>query len=153
MVPDIKSIAIRIRKFCTYRERSLKETEAKLAELGCPSAKIPALIRQLETEDFLNGPRYASAYARGKFHINRWGKRKIAYALKRQGVPEALIRQALEEIPEAEYREGLKKLLVGKIAQIKPGKNLKKREKVINFALGRGFEASLANEILKELNA
>jgi regulatory protein len=110
------------------------------------------LLQELETEGYLDSGRFARTFARGKFHVNKWGKRKIVNEMKARGVPETLIRQGLEEIGVEEYRDTLRDLLIRKAYEIKPGKNLKKREKVINFALGKGFETSLILEILKELN-
>ncbi len=148
---DKEKIFEKIKYFCGYQERSIREVEAKLAELHCPKNEVPGIIEQLEAEGFLNNERFARTFASGKFRILKWGKRKISYELKMRGLPESVIRKGLEEIDEEEYYQTLKELLVRKAGEIKPGKNFKEREKILTFAVSKGFETSLVLEILKEM--
>jgi regulatory protein len=130
----------RIRRYCAYQERSTGEVEMKLREWKIPREKAGKLMDELKEEGFIDDARFVKAFIHGKLHINHWGKRKIVYELRGKGIPGKMIEAGLEDIPEEAYREILIKLLEKKLREIKGVKNLTIREKLINFAAGRGFE-------------
>ncbi len=53
---------------------------------------------------------FARNYARGKFRIKNWGKRKIVYELKLLQISDYCIKKGLEEIDPEEYEITLAKL-------------------------------------------
>jgi regulatory protein len=140
-----------IRKYCAFQDRSVKDTEAKLKSLKVPSAKIAEFLGTLKAEKFLDDARFVTSFVRGKFRQNHWGRIKIAYALRAQGIPDGLIREGLEQLDEEEYHALLLQLISRKEKEIKEPKNLNHRQKIINFAMGRGFETELILDCLKEL--
>jgi regulatory protein len=139
----------RIRRYCAYQERSTRDVEMKLREWKVSPSMIKTIVEGLKEEGFLDDARFVRAFIHGKFHINHWGKNKIVYELRGKGIPGSLIDAGMEEIDEERYREMLKSLIVKKSREIKGGKNLNIREKLINFALSKGFEFDL---ILQSLN-
>ena len=42
------------------------------------------IIKTLFNEDYLNEKRFAKSYCRGKFNINKWGRVKIEYELRKK---------------------------------------------------------------------
>jgi len=156
---DLASVTEKIRHFCSYRERSEKETGLKLKSLKVPTSKIKAILNRLREEGFLDEERYARAYVRGKWRVNRWGRIRIRYELKAKGIPEKLINSALVEIDEDTYREILEAVIRKKSGEIRhkgeeknnSKKSLNIRDNIFNFALGKGYETDLVNEILNEL--
>ncbi len=141
----------KIQRYCAYQERCSRDVEIKLREGKTPAGKIKKLLQQLIAEGFINDERFSRAFVRGKFFNNHWGKIKISYELKSRGIPEKMISATFLEIDEAEYIESLKNLILKKRKDLSAGKNLNIREKLINFALNKGYEFDLIASILKEM--
>ena len=149
----------KIRYFCSYRERSEKEAGLKLKAMLVPSAKVKGILNQLREEGFISDERFARAFVRGKWRVNHWGRVKITFDLRGKRIPEKLISAALEEIDENVYRKILEELIRKKTAELRPkqreknnsGKTLNLRDKLFNFASGKGYESDLIREILDEL--
>ncbi len=158
-IPDPDKILEKMRYFCSYRERSLKETELKLRALQLPQGKIKGILEQLSEEGLLSDDRFARAFVRGKWRVNHWGRIKITYELRAKQIPGRTITAALDEIEEDFYHMQLRDLMVKKDKDIrqnkkkenKSGKTLNFRDKLFNFALGKGYEHDLIREILDEL--
>lgn len=140
-----------IERYCAYQDRCVREVETKLKSLKVPPGVIREWIGKLENDKFLDDRRFVRSFAVGKFRHNQWGKIKIGYALKGKGIPEALIREGLEQIDPEEYRALLLKLLTRKAHETGAGKNLNSRQKMINFAVGKGFEMNLILDCIHEL--
>jgi regulatory protein len=157
---DPAVILEKIRYFCSYRERSEAETELKLRSMQVPSVKIREILKELREDGFISDERFARAFARGKWRVRQWGRIRIAYELKQRKIPEKLIKEAMEEIGEEEYREVLADVIRRKAATLhlpvkeenNSRKTLNLRDKIFNFALGKGYESDLVREILDELN-
>jgi regulatory protein len=131
------------KKYCAYQERSQQEVRDKLYDLGLHRNEVEQCIAQLVSENYLNEQRFAIAYAGGKFRMKEWGRVKIKLALKQKKVSDYCIRKALEEISGKEYLKTLHKLLSKKTKEVKEPNPLKKKYKVAQYAISRGFEPEL----------
>lgn len=141
----------KMRKFCAYRDRCHAEVRNKLLEMKVYGDELEELMSELITDGFLNEERYARSFVRGKFRINKWGRNKIIPMLKLKRIPLTLIREALTEIDEVEYFSVLRELLSKKSAEIENDPAFGRKQKLIRFALQRGFEIELVEEVLDEL--
>ncbi len=152
-VPKNEPIVIlqKVRHFCGFQERCIRDVEEKLKEWAVQDKMIPSIIHQLQQENFLNEERFAKVFAGGKFRINKWGRKKIEFELYHRGIQELFIQQGLLEIDNDEYLKTLREIIEKKRDEIKPGKENNIRQKIINFAIGKGFETDLILAILKEL--
>ena len=139
----------KIKAYCAYQERSQKEVRAKLYDMGLYTADVEETISDLIQENFLNEERFAIAYAGGKFRIKQWGRVKIKQGLKLKGVPEKMINKAIYSIDEDEYRATLQNILEKKSHLINEKEPFKKRNKLIQYAQGKGFETDLIFLTLK----
>lgn len=140
-----------IQHYCAYQERSQKEVRNKLYEKGADSQEVATLTAQLIEENFLNEERFAQAFARGKFKIKNWGRRKIVYELKLHQISEYCIRKALSEIDEEEYYETIIKLSEKKMPDILKSQNVfSRRTKLQRYLQQKGFEQELIAEMLKK---
>jgi len=148
---DSGMVLQKIRYFCSYQERCIRDTEEKLKDWAVQKKLIPSIIGQLQKENYINEERFAKVYAGGKFRVNKWGRQKIGFELKLKGIPEGMIQKGLEEIDEEDYRRVLRDLIRKKRKEIKPEKDLNIREKIITFAQGKGYETELILTALKEL--
>ena len=139
----------KIKNWCAYQERSHFETKNKLYEMGLNTDEVGEALSVLITENFLNEERFAETFARGKFRIKYWGKNKIKSELKHKKVSDYSINKALKQIDTDEYYEVLNKVIKRKLKESKEKIAYKKKYKVLQYAVSRGFETSLINDVLK----
>jgi len=139
----------KIKNWCAYQERSHFETKAKLFEFGLSTIEVDEIIVVLISENFLNEERFAEAFSRGKFRIKHWGKNKIKAELKHRKISEYSIKKALKQIDDDDYYATLKKIIAKKTAEIKEKNEFKKKHKIYQYAVSRGFESNLVSDILK----
>ncbi len=146
----LKMIGEKIRSYCAWGERCTKEVKDKLKILGASTLETEELTDQLIKEGFLDETRYASAFARGKFSGNKWGKIKIRGELARRNIEEDIIRQGLAEIDNEDYLRVLRKLIENKKRELKKKKGSRIKEKTAAYCIQKGYEPSLVWELLSE---
>ncbi len=142
---------VRLQRYCAYQERSHSEVRNKLLDLKIYGDDLEEVISLLIADNFLNEERFARAYARGKFSIKQWGKRRIVQELKRHEVSAYSIRKALEEIEPAEYQKTLQAVLRKKSNLLAVQSGFEFQNKLAQYAISRGFEPELVWEMIKEL--
>ena len=151
IILDEKAAYTKAEHFCAYQERAQQEVRDKLYEYGLHQNAVENIISTLITEGFINEERFANSYARGKFNQKGWGKIKIKQGLKFKKVPDVLIKKALQGIPYDDYIRMLQKVLTKKAAQVTEKNTYKRRYKLHQYALSRGYEGDIIVDILKEL--
>ena len=136
---------------CSRSEHCSSEIMEKLKVWGLPFEDSEPVIEKLIAEKYLDEERFARAYAKDKFRFNHWGKQKIAFMLRSKNISSEITRLALEEIEDEGYLEVLRRLMTDKEKTIKAKDQYDKRNKLMRFAMGRGFESNQISVILKEL--
>ena len=112
---------------------------------------IDQIMGQLIVDKFLNEERFARSFARGKFNIKKWGKNRIVNELKQREISKYNITAALQEIDSAEYLNTLDTLAQKRLAQLNEPNIQKRKKKLADYLLYRGWESHLVYEKLKEL--
>ena len=141
----------KLESYCAYQDRCHKEVISKLKQLGMIPIAIDQIVTQLIQENYLNEERFAKSFARGKFNIKKWGKKRITTELKIRDISKYNIKTALKEIDETEYIDTLDRLAKKRLGQLKEINKLKKRKKLADYLLYRGWESHLVYEKMKEL--
>lgn len=149
--PDDAMVMQKIRNFCSFQERYVREVEEKLRDWAVQKRKISSIVQQLKKDNYLNEERFARSYASGKFRNNKWGRVKIEFELSIRGISEELTIKAIQEIPEEDYQITLQNLILSKQKEIKPEKVLNVRDKILNFVSGKGYETSLVIDLMNKL--
>lgn len=147
MSPDNTFLLDKARNYCSYQERCIYDVKLKLKEWKATDNTIEKIIHQLEEEDYINEERYAVSFATGKLRNNKWGRNKIFYALMQKHIPELYVQMGLSEIDEIEYLNTLKKVISSK--KIKSKDEYKHQAKLVNYAVQKGFQPSLAWKVVK----
>lgn len=150
--PDKKTALAKAEHFCAYQERSQQEVRDKLYSLGLHHQDVEELITELIQGNFLNEERFACTYALGKFRMKLWGKLKITEGLKFKRVPPGLISKALSLIDQDEYLSALKTVLTKKAPSIKEADPFRKKQKLAQYAIQKGYESDLVFDALKSSN-
>jgi regulatory protein len=140
IIPTPAKARKKAESYCAYQERSQQEVRDKIYSWGLHKNEVEEIISTLISDGYLKEERFASAFAGGKFRIKKWGKKKIRLALQNKQVSEPLIRKALAEIDEKEYRKTLKEIIAGRSKLIKEKNALKRKYKIASYAISRGFE-------------
>ena len=148
---DLHTAREKIQSYCAYQERCHMEVSMKLKSWGLIQEAIDLLIIELVQFNFLNEERYARSFARGKFRIKKWGKMKIRMALKKREVYFKCIDFAMLEIDDKTYLNTLKELLQKKNDILKETNLYKRKMKLINYLVNRGYEYDLIHDALVEL--
>jgi regulatory protein len=132
--------------YCAYQERCHDEVIQKLKSLNMIPQAIDAIVVHLLDHNFLNEERFACSFARGKFRIKQWGKRRITNELKARNISKYNIDRALKEIPEGEYLEAFHNLAEKLWETTRETNILKKKKKVMDYLLRKGYESNLVQE-------
>jgi regulatory protein len=141
-----------IYRYCNYQERCQKEVREKLYENGAHRGEVDQLMADLISDGLVNEERYARSFARGRFRIKNWGRKKIVYELKQDQISEYCIRKALTEIDEDEYRNTLEKLAAKKLLELRSERNsYTKKMKLQRYLQQKGYETELVQEIALSL--
>lgn len=145
---EFKAVLHRAADYCSRMERSSGQVRKKMKEWEVPDSWVLKILDMLLEQKFVDDARYATFFAREKFRLNRWGRVKIAHALRQNGITEELIQAALEEIDEDAYYETCIELLKGKSATLKDKNQYVRKGKLLRFASARGFETELIYRII-----
>jgi regulatory protein len=141
----------RLEGYCNYQERCHKEVEEKLFKMRLIPEACELILLHLMENDFLNEERYAKSFARGKFNIKSWGKRRIEIELKNKNISKYNIDTALREIDDDIYHNKIKFVAVKKYELLSEPSSLKKKQKLIDFLLRKGYENYLVYDVVKEI--
>nr|WP_299170940.1 regulatory protein RecX [uncultured Allomuricauda sp.] len=141
----------KIEGYCAYQDRCHKEVLQKLVDMRMIPEAIDQIMAHLIQENYLNEERFAKSFARGKFSIKKWGKNRIVNELKQRQISTFNIKSALKEIEEEDYRNTLNELALKRLGQLNESNIQKKRKKLADYLLYRGWESHLVYEKLKEL--
>jgi len=141
----------RMERYCSYQERCHQEIERKLNEMSLIIEAKELIIIHLLEHNFLNEERFSKAYARGKFNIKKWGKQRIIRELKFRNISEYNIRSGLQEIEENDYYKTFNELAKKKYVYIEEANIYKKRKRLADYLLYRGWESALVYDKVLEL--
>ncbi|WP_419212892.1 regulatory protein RecX [Maribacter sp. X9] len=141
----------KIENYCAYQDRCHKEVVSKLKEMGMIPLAIDTIVGQLIESRFLNEERFAKSFARGKFNIKKWGKKRIVSELQSRNISKYNINTALKEIDDHEYLNTLNDLAKKRLEQLSETNVQKRKKKLADYLLYRGWESHLVYEKLQEL--
>lgn len=136
----------KLEHYCSYQERCHDEVIQKLKSLNMIPEAVDAIIFHLIENNFLNEERFACSFARGKFRIKHWGRRRIINELKARNISKYNIEIALKQFDEDEYYNTFNDLANKQWDSVTESNILKKKKKIADFLLRKGFESSLVME-------
>ncbi|MBC8766518.1 RecX family transcriptional regulator [Arenibacter sp. BSSL-BM3] len=137
--------------YCAYQDRCHKEVISKLRAMNMIPEAIDLIVGHLIKENFLNEERFARSFARGKFNIKKWGRIRIENELKYREISKYNIKLAMEEIDSKEYLKSFNSLAKKRLAEIREKDLQKRRKKLADYLLYRGWESGMVYEKVYEL--
>jgi regulatory protein len=76
----------KLERFCAYQDRCHQEVRRKLYDLGLYGADVDQVMARLIEDRYLDEERFARSFARGKFRMKSWGRKRIERELKQREV-------------------------------------------------------------------
>ena len=146
-----KEIIKKLSTACVKREYCTQDMQKKMRLWGVDTDTQASVLAYLTKNKYVDNARYARAFVFDKARYNKWGRKKIDYSLRLKGHYYALDADLLDQVEDYDYRETLLQILKTKRKQIKDTDEYKVRNKLIRFALGRGFTMDQTLKALKEM--
>lgn len=151
MLPEVA--LKRLSATCARREICEQDAIKKLRLWQIPEKEQAKIMAQLISYGFIDNERYARAYVEDKLKYNRWGIRKVEMMLRAKGIDDDIISAAIEEFADEESTEDtLRQLLQEKLRSLRNETDkFKKKQKLLRFAISRGFEYGDIRDIVEDL--
>jgi regulatory protein len=143
----------KLEHYCSYQDRCHEEVYQKLKSLRMIPEAIDHIMAHLIAHNFLNEERFACSFARGKWRIKLWGKKRIVLELKQRGITKYNIDRALKEINEDDYIQNFNTLAEEQWERIRETSIIKRKKKLADLLLRKGYETHLVFEKLENLGA
>lgn len=134
---------------CAHTEHCEQEMRDKMKRWGMDKDVQERVVARLVKERYIDNERYARAFVKDKIRYNKWGQRKVRQALWLKRIDEDIQQKVLDEIDEKEYLDVLIPLLKQKRKTTKANSDYELNQKLVRFALSRGFDFSIIRQCLE----
>ncbi len=133
---------------CAQAEHCQWEMTEKMRHWELSDEVQARIMQRLVQERYVDDLRYARAFVNDKVRYNKWGRRKVDQALWQKHIDETIRQQALDEVDDQTYLTILKPLLKQKRRTVKAQSDYEMNQKLMRFALGRGFTFDIIRQCL-----
>lgn len=146
-----KQALITALRFLTASAKSRKTLKQKLEEKGYGEEIVEQALGRLEKQGLLNDRAYAQNLLQAYTTHRASGRRKVAFELEKRGINKKLTREVLESYSPQEEREKALEVAQLKNERWKNLDKMKRRKKLYDFLIRRGFEFDLCRDIVRQV--
>ena len=139
---------LQLAALCAQAEHCQQEMRDKMRRWELDETAQNRIVARLVKERYIDDERYARAFVKDKIRYNKWGRRKVQQALWLKHIDSEIQQRVLDEIDEKEYLDVLRPLLKQKRKSIRAMSDYELRQKLVRFALGRGFGFDIIRQCL-----
>lgn len=139
---------LQLAAMCAQAEHCEQEMRDKMKRWGIDPDAQDRVVARLVKERYVDNERYARAFVKDKIRYNKWGRRKVMQALWMKRIDDDIQRSVLDEIDDKEYIDVLVPLLKQKRKTIKAKSDYELNQKLVRFALSRGFDFSIIRQCM-----
>ena len=139
---------LQLAALCAQAEHCEQEMRDKMKRWEIDATTQDSIIARLVKERYIDNERYARAFVKDKIRYNKWGRRKVQQALWMKRISDDIQQRVLDEIDEKEYLDVLIPLLKQKRKTIKAKNDYELNQKLVRFALSRGFDFGIIRQCL-----
>ena len=139
---------LQLAALCAQAEHCQQEMHDKMRRWELDETAQKRIIARLVKERYIDDERYARAFVKDKIRYNKWGRRKVQQALWQKRIDSDIQQRVLDEIDEKEYLDVLRPLLKQKRKSIRATNDYELRQKLVRFALSRGFGFDIIRQCL-----
>ena len=133
---------------CAQAEHCQYEMLEQMRRWELPEEAQARVMAKLVKERYVDDERYAQAFVKDKIRYNKWGRRKVEQALWQKRIDEEIRNSVLNDVDDEEYLSVLSPLLKQKRKTIKAKNDYELNQKLVRFALGRGFTFDIIRQCL-----
>ena len=133
---------------CAQAEHCQHEMLEKMRRWEVPETVQARVMAKLIKERYVDDERYAQAFVKDKIRYNKWGRRKVEQGLWQKRIDEDIRKRVLDEVDDNEYLDVLRPLLKQKRKTIKAKNDYELNQKLMRFAMGRGFTFDIIRQCL-----
>lgn len=139
---------LQLAALCAQAEHCQQEMRDKLKRWGVSADAQDRIVARLVEERFIDDERYARAFVKDKIRYNKWGRRKVQQGLWLKHIDADIQERVLDDVDDSEYLAVLRPLLKQKVKSVKAGSDYERTQKLVRFALSRGFTFDLIRQCL-----
>ena len=129
----------RLTALCASAEHCTGEMIDKMTKWEISEEAQARIMEHLVKNKYIDDERYCRAFVHDKMEYNHWGRRKIEQALYVKHVDKAIQKTVLDEIPDEDFIDILRPLIVHKRRQTRANSEYEMNMKLMRFAASRGF--------------
>ena len=133
---------------CAQAEHCQQEMRDKMRRWEMDEAVQERVIGRLVKERYIDEERYTRAFVNDKIRYQKWGRRKIQQALWMKRIDNDIQQRVLDEVDDEEYLDVLRPLIKQKRKTTKAQSDYELNQKLLRFALGRGFTFDIIRQCL-----
>ena len=139
---------LQLASLCARAEHCQHELLEKMRRWDMSDEAQARVMARLVSERYVDDERYARAFVYDKIRYNKWGRRKVEQALWMKHIDDDIRSRALSEVDDEEYLSVLRPLLKQKRRSIKAASDYELNQKLVKFALGRGFTFDIIRQCI-----
>ena len=139
---------LQLAALCARAEHCRQEMREKMRRWGLDEAAQERVVSRLVKERFVDDERYARAFVKDKVRYNKWGRRKVQQGLWVKRIDDDIQHRVLAEVDDKAYLDVLRPLLKQKRKATKAESDYELNQKLVRFALGRGFTFDIIRQCL-----
>jgi regulatory protein len=139
---------LQLTALCAQAEHCQQEMRDKMKRWGIDAATQDRIVARLVKERYVDDERYARAFVKDKIRYNKWGRRKVQQGLWLKHIDDDIQERVLSEVDDSEYLSILRPLLKQKAKGIRAENDYERNQKLVRFALGRGFTFDIIRQCL-----
>ncbi|WP_216653399.1 regulatory protein RecX [Palleniella intestinalis] len=149
---DEKEALQRLTLLCSQSEHCESEMLEKMRRWEIPDDARARIMATLIEERYIDHDRYCRGLIHDKMEYNHWGRRKIEQALWMKGIEKSISTPLFDEIDEDRWTDILRPLIRQKRKSVKGRNDYEINQKLLRFALGRGFSFAEARECIGDVD-
>ncbi|MCR5578934.1 MAG: RecX family transcriptional regulator [Prevotella sp.] len=139
---------LQLAALCAQAEHCQQEMRDKMKRWDIDAATQDRIVARLIKERYVDDERYARAFVKDKIRYNKWGRRKVQQGLWLKHIDDDIQERVLGEVDDSEYLAVLRPLLKQKVRSIRAENDYERTQKLVRFALGRGFTFDIIRQCL-----
>lgn len=133
---------------CAKSEHCEWEMRQKMLRWGLDNDAQDRIINYLVDNRFIDPERYCRAFIEDKIEFDRWGRRKIEFALRQKHIDSSVFGPLLDEVDDDRYIEQLRPMVEQKWRTIHAGSDYERAQKLIRWAISRGYDIDTVKQAL-----
>ena len=137
---------------CSQSEHCTSEMKEKMTRWGIDEDAQQRVVEYLVANRYVDDRRYARSFVNDKLKYNKWGPRKMEQSLWMKHIDESILREALDDVDNEEYISVLRPLLTSKRKTTKAETDYEMNQKLLRFAIGRGFTFEQVKEVIDDVD-